>query len=237
MSWSPDHGPHVLVMAKAPVAGVVKTRLCPPCSPDEAAAVAEAALADTLEAVVASGASRKVVALDGDPGPWLPPGLTVIPQRGATFAARLAHAWADTGGTGIQIGMDTPQVGPAELDELLALLIAGSRRRTVLGPALDGGWWAIGLPAAAGAPAGAGYTRLFEGVAMSTPRTGDDQQRRLRRLGFNVALGGTRRDIDTVADLAEVAAEIPDSRTAAAWRRLGLATSAPSSRPVPAASR
>ncbi len=117
---------HVLVMAKAPVAGKVKTRLCPPCSPQEAAAVAEAALADTLEAVAGCGAEVKVVALDGSPGRWMPAGLRVIAQRGASFAARLANAWAETrpwtGGWGIQIGMDTPQVTAGELDDLLEVL-------------------------------------------------------------------------------------------------------------------
>ncbi|MEO5678521.1 MAG: glycosyltransferase, partial [Acidimicrobiales bacterium] len=71
-----------LVLAKEPVAGRVKTRLCPPLTPAEAAAVAEAALADTLAAVARCGADRLVVALDGAPGPWLPAGFEVIPQRG-----------------------------------------------------------------------------------------------------------------------------------------------------------
>ena len=113
---------HVLVMAKSPVPGRVKTRLCPPLSPDEAAAVAAAALADTLEAVAACSADRRIIALDGAPGPWLPSGFTVIAQRGDAFADRLAHAWRDAGGPGIQIGMDTPQVGSAELDALLTVV-------------------------------------------------------------------------------------------------------------------
>lgn len=216
MTHSPVPGAHLLVMAKAPVAGTVKTRLSPPCSPEEAAAVAEASLADTLEAVAACGADRKVVALDGEAGPWLPPGLEVMVQRGVTFAARLVNAWADVGGTGVQIGMDTPQVGSGELDALLALLDQGTGRRAVLGPAVDGGWWAIGLPALAVGD----HRAVFEGVATSTSRTGADQQRRLRRLGFEVVLAGRRRDIDTISDLAEVAAEIPRSRTAAVARHL-----------------
>lgn len=210
--------PHLLVMAKAPVAGTVKTRLCPPFSAEEAAVVAEASLADTLDSVAACGATRKVVALDGDVGPWLPPGVDVVPQRGATFAERLANAWADTGGAGLQIGMDTPQVGSGELDALLALLTQGTPRRAVVGPAVDGGWWALGLPALAAG----GHHAVFEGVAMSTPRTGEDQRRRLHHLGFEVVLGRLRRDIDTVEDLVEVAAEIPSSRTAALSRRLDL---------------
>ena len=69
---------HVLVMAKAPVPGRVKTRLCPPCTPDEAAAITEAALADTLAAVARCGAGRRIIALDGAPGPWLPARFEVI---------------------------------------------------------------------------------------------------------------------------------------------------------------
>src|SRR4051812_20569103 len=134
---------HLLVMAKSPVPGRVKTRLCPPLTATEAAAVAAAALADTLDAVMACGADRKIVALDGEPGPWLPPGVEIIEQRGGTLAERLANAWSTAGGGGVQIGMDTPHVGPSELDRLLAML-EGPGRPAVLGPAFDGGWWAIG---------------------------------------------------------------------------------------------
>ena len=74
----------LLVLAKEPVAGRVKTRLCPPCSPTEAAAVAEAALADTLAAAVATGADRVVVSLDGDlvtrPGPRMVDALERVSQ-------------------------------------------------------------------------------------------------------------------------------------------------------------
>ncbi|HLH27711.1 MAG TPA: DUF2064 domain-containing protein, partial [Acidimicrobiales bacterium] len=162
----------VLVMAKEPLPGRVKTRLCPPLSPEEAAAFAEAALADTLEAVAHSGADRRILALAGRPGPWLPSGFEVIGQRGGGLAERLAAAWADAGAPGIQIGiqigMDTPQVGAAELDAALTLVDAG---RAVLGPAADGGWWAIG--GAFPDPAA-----LFDGIPMSTPQTGSAQRAR-----------------------------------------------------------
>ena len=83
----------ILVMAKEPVAGRVKTRLCPPCSPEEAAGLAEAALADTLDAALRSGADRVVLALDGSPGPWCPADVTVVPQVEGSFDRRLAAAW------------------------------------------------------------------------------------------------------------------------------------------------
>jgi len=196
--------PHVLVMAKEPRAGRVKTRLCPPCSPVVAAAVAEAALADTLAAVAACRASRKVLALDGRPGPWLPPGFDVIAQRGGDLNERLANAWCDAGGPGIQIGMDTPQVAPTELDDLLARL---DRSEALLGHALDGGWWVIGWRRA-------DPRAMFAGVPMSTPQTGRIQERRIRSLGLRLHRADTKRDLDTVEDLDVIAGEFPHLRTA-----------------------
>jgi glycosyltransferase A (GT-A) superfamily protein (DUF2064 family) len=207
----------VLVLAKTPVPGRVKTRLCPPCTPEEAAAVAAAALADTLDAVAACAASRHVVALDGPPGPWLPAGFEIIAQRGDGLAQRLAHAWSDAAAAdpsqpGIQIGMDTPHVDPAELDGLLSVVAPG---RAVLGGAVDGGWWVIGL-------AGADPMAVFDGIPMSTPVTGAHQRRRLRALGLAVHRAPVRRDIDTAADLAAVAADAPGTRTASLAAALDL---------------
>ena len=133
---------HILVMAKAPVPGRVKTRLCPPCTPVDAAALAEAALADTLDAVAACAAGRRILAVDGEPGPWLPAGFEVVPQCRGHFERRLGSAWATAGGPGVQIGMDTPQVTVALLDLALAALDTAP---AALGHAADGGWWAIGL--------------------------------------------------------------------------------------------
>ena len=213
-------GAHVLVMAKAPVAGRVKTRLCPLFSPEEAAAVAEAALADTLAAVGACRADRKIIALDGRPGPWLPEGFDVVPQTGRGLALRIANAWAATspatGGWGIQIGMDTPQVTASELDDLLGVLVSPPSQRpgrtALLGPAFDGGWWVIGLT-------GTDPRRVFDGVEMSTPHAGGAQLSRLRALGLDVSVVQERRDIDTVADLAAVAEAHPHLHTASTWRR------------------
>jgi len=208
-------GLHVLVMAKSPRPGRVKTRLCPPCTPEEAAAVATASLADTLDAVAACRATRKVIALDGQPGPWLPPGFTVLSQRGDDFNARLTNAWSDTAGPGIQIGMDTPQVTAAELDGLLASLDGGADRRAVLGRALDGGWWVIGWRRAEPGV-------VFAGVPMSTPATGAAQERRLLSLGFELVHGEAKQDIDTVHDLTAVAAAYPRLRTARLAGGLGV---------------
>jgi uncharacterized protein len=203
-------GGQVIVLAKEPVPGRVKTRLCPPCTPEQAAEVAAAALADTLDAVASCGASRRVLALDGAPGPWLPTGFEVIPQRGDGLAERLAHAWEDAGGAGIQIGMDTPQVGPDELDRLLDAVAPG---RAVLGTAIDGGWWVIGLD-------GVDPHQVFAGVPMSTAVTGARQRQRLHALGLTVHRAAERRDIDRFADLLAVARTAPTTRTARVAREL-----------------
>ena len=86
---------HLLVLAKSPVPGKVKTRLCPPCTPEQAADLAEAALRDTLTAVGATPVVRRTVVLDGPVGPWLPAGFEVLPQRGDGLDERLAAAFDD----------------------------------------------------------------------------------------------------------------------------------------------
>lgn len=202
---------HVLVVAKSPVAGTVKTRLCPPYEPAQAVAIAEAALADTLEAVAACGAERRILALDGPIGPWLPPGFKVIEQSDGLLGERLAAAWAYAGGPGVQIGMDTPQVTPVLLDSAVATLTEDGCD-AVLGPAVDGGWWAVGMRHV--------HHGAFDGVVMSTDRTGADQHARLLELGLRVGLLPTLSDLDTAADAATIAEQAPDTRTAKAVRQL-----------------
>jgi rSAM/selenodomain-associated transferase 1 len=200
----------LLVIAKAPVPGRVKTRLCPPCTPGEAAKLAAAALVDTLAAVARSRrATRRVVVLDGVAGPWIPAGFDVVPQDGAGLAERLAAAFARAGGPAFLVGMDTPQITPSLLDAGLAAL---ERADAALGPALDGGYWGIGLrrPDAA----------AFDAVPMSTRHTGAVQRKRLAELGLRTALLPALRDVDTIADAEVVAGQAPASCFARALREV-----------------
>jgi len=200
----------LLVIAKAPAPGRVKTRLTPPCTPEEAARIAAAALGDTLAAALsARGAARRVLVLDGAPGEWLPGPIEVISQRGDGLAARLAAAFVDVGGPAFLVGMDTPQVTPELLDAGLATLESAD---AALGPAPDGGYWGIGLrrPDAA----------VFRDVPMSAPDTGAVQRARLAVLGLRTTTLPPLRDIDTIADAHAVAAAAPASRLAAQLRRV-----------------
>ncbi|MFI9611872.1 DUF2064 domain-containing protein [Streptomyces sp. NPDC052023] len=200
----------LLVIAKEPRPGRVKTRLTPPFTPAEAAALAEAALVDTLHAVAATPARRRVLVLDGRPGPWLPPGFEVVPQCAGGLDERLAAAFAGCAGAALLIGMDTPQVTP----ELLTVDFAGCD--AYFGPAEDGGFWALGL--AEPAP------ELLRGVPMSTPLTGAVQHDRLTGAGLRVRELPRLRDVDTAADVAAVAELAPRGRFAAEVARLRAAT-------------
>lgn len=199
----------LVVIAKAPCAGRSKTRLCPPCTPEQAAMLAEASLRDTLAAVAATPARRRVLALDGAPGAWLPSSFDLIRQRGRGLAARLAHALATAGGPALVVGMDTPQLTPAMLRQACDRLLSPGVD-AVLGPAPDGGYWAIGLRRP--------YPEVFAGVPMSSDLTCAFQLRRLGALGLRTAELPQLRDVDTIADARAVALEAPFSLFAGCLR-------------------
>jgi uncharacterized protein len=197
----------LVVIAKAPLPGRAKTRLCPPCSPSQAAGVAEAALLDTLDVVERTPTSRKVLVFEGDACRWQREGFEVIAQRGAGLEERLASAFEDVDGPALLVGMDTPQLTSELLiDGVHALAQHGYD--AVLGPAVDGGYWSVGL---------AHPNRdVFTGVPMSVPSTLRAQRSRLRQLGLRVHEQRPLRDVDTIDDARAVACEAPGSRFAAA---------------------
>jgi glycosyltransferase A (GT-A) superfamily protein (DUF2064 family) len=220
---APAGGTTLLVIAKEPVPGRVKTRLTPPYSPWQAAYLAEAALADTLDAVLRTPARHRVLVLDGAPGRWLPSGFEVVPQAAGGLDERLAAAFAGCdGGPALLVGMDTPQITP----ELLAPALAPGGWDSCdawFGPAADGGFWALGLAEPRLAPG------LIRGVAMSTCRTGEIQRRRLTEAGLRVEDLAPLRDVDTAADAVEVAAAVPGSRFAAVLGRCAGSAAQPQS--------
>ncbi len=196
----------LVVMAKEPLAGRVKTRLCPPLHPAQAAALAEAALADTLNAVAWTPARRRVLALEGAAGAWLPSGFDVIAQRGDGLGERLANATRDVGEALLFVGMDTPQLTRALLCDALARL-AEPGIGAVLGPTTDGGYWTIGMREP--------DPEVFTEVPMSTAGTGAAQLARLDALGLRTVELAPLRDVDTYDDAVAVASIAPWSRFAA----------------------
>lgn len=114
-------------------------------------------------------ARRRVLVLDGRPGPWLPPGIEVVAQCTGRLDERLAAAFGGCAGPALLIGMDTPQITTADLTPALSP-DAWDGCDAWFGPADDGGFWALGLAAP--------DPDLVRGVPMSTPETGAVQRRR-----------------------------------------------------------
>ena len=199
----------VLVVAKAPVPGRVKTRLTCSYSPDDAARLAAAALRDTLTTALSVPGARCAVALggrlqdavDGAGLRELLDHCEVFGQVAGGLAERLVaahHRAAELGdGPVLQIGMDTPQVRP----ELLALGLEASRRSAALGPAEDGGWWALGVPEGA-----ADRLTCLLAVPMSTASTGSCTRRALADAGLAPRELPELRDVDRPDDVRAVAA-------------------------------
>jgi hypothetical protein len=211
----------VLVVAKAPVPGQAKTRLAASIGAQAAADIAAAALLDTLDAVAAAQVQSRVVALTGDladasGGDEIRSRLadfTVVPQRGAEFAERLANAHIDAaeaaGGLPVlQIGMDTPQVTADLISECARELSPASgrypqaERRAVLGMARDGGWWVLGVMDAT-------MAGCLRGIPMSRSDTGVATLAALEDTGIDVSLVPTLADVDTVDDIEAVRRACP----------------------------
>lgn len=200
----------VVVLAKQPRPGRVKTRLQSRFSPDEAAQLAAAALRDTLDMVRSADVGRRLLAFDGDPAGWAD-GFEVAPQPGGTLGDRLdaafAAVWSGPAERALLVGMDTPQVRAADLE------VDWDGADALLGLAEDGGFWAIGLRR--GAP-----SRIFDGVPMSTDRTGSAQLARLFDLGLQVRLLPPKRDVDLPDDAEAVATAYPELQFSRRWTEL-----------------
>lgn len=226
----PGDLPVLLVLAKAPVPGEVKTRLHARFSPVEAAELAAAALLDTLAVLAGVPAAARVVALSGELTAASCSGevrralrdFLVLPQRGHDLGSRLAQAHGDVarikpGTPVLQVGMDTPQLTANDLRCATDRLV---HRDVVLGPARDGGWWLLGLrdPQAA---------RQLVAVPMSRPDTLLRTRRAFADARLTIGVARMLRDLDTPEDLPAVASGCaPGSWTAAVTARLGWRSAA-----------
>jgi glycosyltransferase A (GT-A) superfamily protein (DUF2064 family) len=206
----------ILVVAKAPVPGLAKTRLAATVGNAAAADIAAAALLDTLDAVAAAPVAARIVAMTGDLDAASHSAelrarltdFTVVGQRGDDFADRLANAHHDASAAAgglpvLQIGMDTPQVSAELLAECARGLVSSD---AVLGMATDGGWWVLGIT-------DPGTAECLRTVPMSTPETGAETLAALQGTGVGVTLVPELVDVDTVDDIDVVRQECQlDSR-------------------------
>lgn len=189
----------VAVVAKECLPGKVKTRLTPALSPEGAARVASASLADTLSTVRALPADRRVLFFDGDVVPESADGFDVLHQPGGGLDERLGFLFDTIDGPLLLVGMDTPQVSADDL----APVFDQPERGAWFGPAEDGGFWSLYLHDPTG--------DLLRGVPMSQDDTGAVQLARLTDAGLDVGILGELLDVDTVPDAERVAEIAPES--------------------------
>ncbi|MFC9917445.1 TIGR04282 family arsenosugar biosynthesis glycosyltransferase [Agromyces binzhouensis] len=203
----------VAVIAKECRPGRVKTRLSPPFTPEEAAALAAAALDDTLDVVAALPVDRRVLYFDGDAVPDAAAGFDLLAQSPGGLDERLAHLFDTLGEPTLLVGMDTPQL---TAEHVAAALAIGDGRDTPadawLGPAADGGFWALAMREPDGG--------VIRGVPMSRDDTGRRQLERLESAGLVVGLLDELTDVDTADSAASVALAAPGTRFARLHRAL-----------------
>lgn len=196
----------IALIAKEPLPGRAKTRLHPPLSLEQAAQLAAAAIDDTLRALEAVPASRRILLFEGQVLPPGAEGYEVMAQGEGTLDERLAALFDRVDEPLVLVGMDTPQLTAGHLAEAFTTDVDAW-----FGPANDGGFWALGMREPRG--------DLIRGVAMSRDDTGAVQLARLHDAGLSVGMLGALTDVDTIESAREVAQQAP----ATAFSRL-LAT-------------
>lgn len=195
----------LVLIAKEPVPGRVKTRLHPALSFEQAAEVAAAAIGDTLATLRDLPATRRILFFEGSRIPVGAEGYEVVFQPEGALDERLATIFDLVSEPMVLVGMDTPQLTPADLAP--AFEWSGGTDAW-FGPANDGGWWALALRKPDGA--------LLRGVPTSRDDTGALQLARLKAAGLTVGMLPELVDVDTIDDALAVAAIAPHSRFAAA---------------------
>jgi rSAM/selenodomain-associated transferase 1 len=199
------------VMTKAPQPGKVKTRLTPPLSPEEAAALNICFLRDTAAAILKASSANNAQGVGvytpaGSEGAYsgiLPEEFVLVPQRGDAFGERLAAATEDLLELGFQsvclIDSDSPTVPEAAFAQAIDFL-ARDEDSVVLGPSDDGGYYLIGLKKL--------HRSLFETIDWSTERVLEQTVEAARKLGLPVHLLSTWFDVDDRATLARLCEEL-----------------------------
>jgi rSAM/selenodomain-associated transferase 1 len=191
----------VAIMAKAPRAGEVKTRLCPPLSHPEAAELYRCFLLDKIAQVNALQMTMPVVSYTpSEAQQWFedltPSHFMLLPQRGDDLGARILSTFDrlfQHGYTQVMvIDSDTPTLPSAYLEQALELM-AERHNDVVLGPTEDGGYYLIGLRRA--------HPELFEHMPWSTSQVFPETRRRSLQYGLTVACTAYWYDVDMPDDL------------------------------------
>ena len=209
----------VAIMAKASIAGAVKTRLVPPLTPQEAAELNSSFLADVAANIAAAAAQAPIQGFAAyHPcgserffAALLPDGFKLLPPKEPTLGRSLVHAARDLLAAGYQsvclVNADSPTLPTMLMVEAVRHLQEPGDR-VVLGPAADGGYYLIGLKCF--------HQRLFEAIDWSTDRVYRQTITRAAEIGLPVAPLAEWYDVDDEATLAVLARELlagPDAES------------------------
>ena len=199
------------IMTKAPRPGVVKTRLSPPLTPEEASNLNRCFLRDTAAAISKAGENTQGIACYTPVGAediyrdLLPPEFRLIAQRGEHLSERLINATADLFAAGFAavclINSDSPTI-PASAFAQAAAILSRPQAAVVIGPADDGGYYLIGVNRL--------HPQIFEGIAWSTSVVLEQTHARAAELGVAVDLLPRGYDVDDPASLRRLCCELLD---------------------------
>jgi rSAM/selenodomain-associated transferase 1 len=207
----------IAFMAKASVPGRAKTRLVPPLTFEEAAALNTAFLQDVADNVLLAARDAGIAgyAAYGPPGSedffhdTLPPAIGLIEAWLQNFGDCLSHTIAEIFARGhacaVVLNSDSPTLPTALLVET-AEVLAQPGDRAVLGPSSDGGYYLLGLKAP--------HRRMFEDIAWSTERVAEQTLERAREIGLEIHRLPVWYDVDDIDGLRRLRAELdgPDAR-------------------------
>jgi len=195
----------LLIVAKRPVAGQTKTRLCPPLSAEQAAQLYECFLRDTLDVARAvRGVTRLIAYLPHDEDGYfhqLAPDFGLLPQVGADLGERLDHALSQCLRDGFERAVIMDSDSPTLPSAHVALAFdALDHADVTLGPCDDGGYYLIGLKRP--------QPRLLREVRMSTPTVLRDTLTLAEQAGLRAALLPLWYDVDTALELQRLRDEL-----------------------------
>jgi uncharacterized protein len=206
--------PILLIFSKFPEPGQVKTRLIPFVGEGVATQLYQRLLTNTLAVAAGLNVSIKLCYGSGSLLQWqeyLGVGYSLHPQVGNDLGSRLAHALETASRSGVKvlmIGCDCPGLTTTVLQAAFDALDTAD---LVLGPALDGGYYAIGTNHY--------YSELFQGITWSTATVLSETVAIAESLGLRIAYLETLRDVDRPEDL-----EIVDRSWLAGLPDIALAT-------------
>lgn len=217
------------IFAKAPLVGQVKTRLCPPLSPEEATELYGCFLLDSVARGCALPDVEVCLAFTPTDGEaflreLLPFPLRYLPQRGASLGEREANVFTDLLWAGygrvVIVGGDIPTLPLAHLGDAFSLL-ADPRNDVVIGPSADGGYYLLGARRL--------YSTLFENITWSTATVFAETLAQAQRAELRVAQVPAWYDVDAKDDLQKLITELTPRenaarapRTRAMLQRLGM---------------